>query len=50
MVYPPHLNMEQCSSEATARYKSHCLASGRDLSQATLVDLTGGFGVDVSIM
>lgn len=50
MVYPPHLNMEQCSSEATARYKSHCLASGRDLSQATLVDLTGGFGVDFSIM
>ena len=21
VVYPPHLNMEQCSSEATARYK-----------------------------
>ena len=22
IVYPPHLNMEQCSSEATARYKA----------------------------
>ena len=21
VVYPPHLNMEQCSSEQTARYK-----------------------------
>lgn len=48
--YPPHLNMEQCSSEATARYKSECLASCHDLSQATLIDLTGGFGVDFSIM
>lgn len=50
IVYPPHLNMEQCSSEATARYKSECLASRLDLSQATLIDLTGGFGVDFSIM
>ena len=50
IVYPPHLNMEQCSSEATARYKGECLASRHDLSQATLVDLTGGFGVDFSIM
>lgn len=50
IVYPPHLNMEQCSSEATARYKSECLASRLDLSKATLIDLTGGFGVDFSIM
>lgn len=50
IVYPPHLNMEQCSSETTARYKSECLATGRDLSEATLVDLTGGFGVDFSVM
>lgn len=50
MVYPPHLNMEQCSSEATARYKGECLATCHDLSHATLVDLTGGFGVDFSIM
>lgn len=50
IVYPPHLNMEQCSSEATARYKSECLKSRHDLSKATLIDLTGGFGVDFSIM
>ncbi len=50
IVYPPHINMEQCSSEATARYKSECLAQRHDLSKATLIDLTGGFGVDFSIM
>ncbi len=50
IVYPPHLNMEQCSSEATARYKSECLESHYDLSKSTLIDLTGGFGVDFSIM
>lgn len=42
VVYPPHLNMEQCSSEQTARYKASLLASKGD----TYVDLTGGFGVD----
>lgn len=26
IVYPPHLNMEQCSSEATARYKAENLS------------------------
>lgn len=47
ILYPPHLNMEQCSSESTARYKAGLLeaAGGR-----TLVDLTGGFGVDFSFM
>lgn len=38
--FPPHLSVEQCSSEAAARYKSGLL-SGR-----SLVDLTGGLGVD----
>ena len=41
VLYPPHLNMEQCSSEQTARYKAR-LAGGGD----TCVDLTGGLGVD----
>lgn len=45
IVYPPHLSMEQCSSELTARYKAG-LAGGGNL----LVDLTGGFGVDFSFM
>ena len=45
IVYPPHLSMEQCSSEQTARYKE--LLAGHP---ATVVDLTGGFGVDFSFL
>ena len=41
VVYPPHLNMEQCSSEQTARYKAQIAGKGE-----SMVDLTGGFGVD----
>lgn len=61
--YPPHLSMEQCSSEKAARYKATQLqrllklsgtsgASGLSrLSESpTLVDLTGGFGVDFSFL
>jgi hypothetical protein len=40
IYYPKKINIEQTSSEATARYKSE-IVSGK-----TLVDLTGGFGVD----
>ncbi len=40
IYYPPTLNLEQTSSEATALYKSN-LVSGD-----TLIDLTGGFGID----
>ncbi|WP_162341179.1 THUMP-like domain-containing protein [Cyclobacterium salsum] len=40
LIFPPALSMEQCSSEATGKYKSS-LVQGK-----TLVDLTGGFGVD----
>ena len=91
IIYPPHLSMEQCSSEQTARYKmelvgeysfKECRSVGDrsvDNSQAdrlsdseannlstcqlvnlltktsnssteTIVDLTGGFGVDFSFM
>lgn len=41
IIYPPHLNMEQCSSEQTARYKGKIAGEGE-----SMVDLTGGFGVD----
>lgn len=57
VIYPPHLAMEQCSSEQTARWKtigniadtvSHPLKGlGKN---SLLVDLTGGFGVDFSYM
>jgi hypothetical protein len=40
IVFPPKLNIEQTSSEATASYKAS-LVSGRKLA-----DCTGGFGVD----
>ena len=40
IYYPTKLNIEQSSSEVTAEYKSH-LISGQ-----TMIDLTGGFGVD----
>ena len=56
IVFPPHLNMEQCSSEQTARYKQHLverLMSEKGDTKAPngdemecFVDLTGGFGVD----
>lgn len=45
IIYPPHLNMEQCSSEDTARYKASLCQTA-----PLLVDLTGGFGVDFSFM
>lgn len=48
ILYPPHLNMEQCSSEQTARYKARICSSHP--SPKTLVDLTGGFGVDFDFM
>ena len=47
--YPPHLSMEQCSSEQTARYKA-ALARSLGTQQTTLVDLTGGLGVDFAFM
>lgn len=50
IVYPPHLSMEQCSSEQTARYKHDVVDSLPDGNHKTLIDLTGGFGVDFSFM
>ncbi|MBQ5579620.1 MAG: SAM-dependent methyltransferase, partial [Prevotella sp.] len=57
IVYPPHLSMEQCSSEFTANYKAQLV---RDLVRSRknslpidsllLVDLTAGFGVDFTMM
>ncbi len=48
VVYPPHLNMEQCSSEQTARYKASLTPTPSPKGEGSdvFVDLTGGFGVD----
>ena len=40
IFYPPQLNLEQASSELTARYKS------KIISGELLIDITGGLGVD----
>ena len=71
LIYPPHLSMEQCSSEQTAQYKvevlrrifSSAAQATEEAAQATeaqqtegseqmtsMVDLTGGFGVDFSYL
>ena len=44
IIYPKHLSLEQCSSEATAKYKASLVKGD------SLVDLTGGFGVDCAFM
>ena len=44
LVFPKKLSLEQCSSELTAKYKSS-LVKGK-----TLIDLTGGMGVDTSFL
>lgn len=70
IIYPHRLSMEQCSSEATAKYKAKVLGDGcwmlvdsshtnnnkppTPITQhplpSTVIDLTGGFGVDFSYM
>lgn len=45
ITYPPHLSMEQCSSEVTAKYKAQIAGQGQKM-----VDLTAGFGVDMAFM
>lgn len=50
IVYPPHISMEQCSSEPTALYKAALAVRvlGSGAQGASFIDLTGGFGVDFS--
>ena len=45
--YPPRLNREQSSSEATARHKARLFAQ---LGGGSFADLTGGMGVDTYFM
>ena len=53
LVFPPHISMEQCSSEQTARYKKRILDRLLDhpwSRTAHFIDITGGFGVDFSYL
>lgn len=47
-IYPPSLNIEQASSEQAATLKINILDKelGGRLQDKTIIDLTGGFGVD----
>mgnify|MGYP000172840946 CR=1 FL=1 len=47
IVYPPHISMEQCSSQFAAQYKAG-IRKARSGAGGAMVDLTGGFGVDCS--
>ena len=49
ILYPPHLSMEQCSSEATACYKASVITDYGS-PHHSLADLTGGFGIDFSLL
>lgn len=48
ILFPPSLSIEQASSEITAEYKASLLESSinNNTETQTLVDLTGGMGVD----
>lgn len=50
IVFPPHLSMEQCSSEQTALYKCDIIKRLPQACRKTLLDLTGGLGVDFAFM
>ncbi|GHV28002.1 hypothetical protein FACS1894176_10340 [Bacteroidia bacterium] len=47
LLFPQRLSLEQCSSEATARYKAEMTPNS---FKGVLVDLTGGFGVDTAFL
>ena len=46
IVYPPSLNVEQCSSEATAKFKAALIREVSTKKEVKVADLTGGFGID----
>lgn len=46
IIFPPHLSLEQCSSQNTARFKSDYIAKIIGRTGWTFADLTGGFGID----
>lgn len=46
LVFPPSLNLEQSSSEATAKFKSRVIGDEIVKQSIKAADLTGGFGID----
>lgn len=50
ILFPPRLNMEQCSSQLTAEYKARLVERLLPEERGSMTDLTGGFGVDFSFL
>lgn len=55
IVFPEHLSMEQCSSQLTAEHKASLAATlvcqdNTTDCPPTMTDLTGGFGVDATMI
>ncbi|MCM1312380.1 MAG: class I SAM-dependent methyltransferase [Bacteroides sp.] len=54
ITYPAHLSLEQCSSQAAAEYKRHIVSRLFNVKEKgtlpSMTDLTGGFGVDSTMM
>lgn len=49
LIFPPHLSLEQASSQATAEYKAQCILHQlhqNNIETTHFVDLTGGLGID----
>jgi 16S rRNA G966 N2-methylase RsmD len=46
IVYPPSLNLEQSSSEITAKFKVEIIQKEFGKTTVQIADLTGGFGID----
>ncbi|MDR0960952.1 MAG: class I SAM-dependent methyltransferase [Mediterranea sp.] len=48
IIYPPHLSLEQCSSQPTAHYKANLVS--KLSNRVAFTDLTGGFGIDCALL
>jgi hypothetical protein len=46
ILYPPAINVEQCSSEATGNFKAEIISREIGKIEFKAADLTGGFGID----
>ncbi len=49
ILFPVHLSMEQCSSQTTAEYKAEVISRLLPV-RSTMTDLTGGYGVDATMI
>lgn len=46
IIFPAKLSLEQCSSEQTANYKNIIIRHFGLDTESSIIDLTGGFGID----